>query len=80
MVFGCAIVAFVSVFAWIMSDVFLAPSFKGYEAVPCRIVKSSVTMEKVNRFVQCPVPMMAERNWVLAVGCWILDKRKEHEQ
>jgi len=51
MVFGCAIVAFVSVFAWIMSDVFLAPSLKGYEAVPCRIVKSSVKMEKVNRFV-----------------------------
>ncbi len=51
MVFGCAIVAFVSVFAWIMSDVFLAPSLKGYEAVPCRIVKSSVKMEKVNRFI-----------------------------
>ncbi len=51
MVFGCVFVAFVSVFAWIMSDVFLTPSLKGYETVPCRMVKSSVEMEKVNRFV-----------------------------
>lgn len=51
MLFGCVFVAFVSVFVWIMSDVFGAPSLKGYEAVPCRIVKSSVEMEKVNRFV-----------------------------
>ena len=51
MVIGCVLVAFVSVFAWIMSDVFFAPSLKGYETVPCRIVKSSVKMEKVNRFV-----------------------------
>ena len=51
MVFGCVFVAFVTVFAWIMSDVFFAPSLKGYETVPCRIVKSSVKMEKVNRFI-----------------------------
>ena len=51
MVFGCAVVAFVTVFAWITSDVFFAPSLKGYETVPCRIVKSSVKMEKVNRFI-----------------------------
>lgn len=51
MVFGCAIVAFVSVFAWIMSDALFAPSLKGYETVPCRIVGSSVKMEQVNRFV-----------------------------
>ena len=51
MVFGCVFVAFVSVFAWIMSDVFLTPSLKGYETVPCRMVKSFVEMEKVNRFV-----------------------------
>ena len=51
MVFGCVFVAFVSVFVWIMSDVFFAPSLKGYETVPCRIVKSSVKMEKVDRFV-----------------------------
>ena len=51
MVFGCAIVAFVSVFVWFMSDALFTPSLKGYEAVPCRIVKSSVKMEKVNRFV-----------------------------
>ena len=51
MVFGCVFVAFVSVFVWIMSDVFFAPSLKGYETVPCRIVKSSVMMEKVNRFI-----------------------------
>ena len=50
MVFGCVFVAFVSVFAWIMSDVFVTSSLKGYETVPCRIVKSSVEMEKVNRF------------------------------
>lgn len=51
MVFGCVFVAFVSVFVWIMSDVFFAPSLKGYETIPCRIVKSSVKMEKVNRFI-----------------------------
>ena len=51
MVFGCVFVAFVTVFAWIMSDVFFAPSLKGYETVPCRIVKSSVKMENVNRFI-----------------------------
>ena len=51
MVFGCAIVAFVSVFVWFMSDALFTPSLKGYEAVPCRIVKSSVKMEKVNRFI-----------------------------
>jgi len=51
MVGGCAMVAFVSVFAWIMSNALCAPSLKGYETVPCRIVKSSVAMEKVNRFV-----------------------------
>ena len=51
MVFGCVFVAFVTVFVWIMSDVFFAPSLKGYETVPCRIVKSSVKMEKVNRFI-----------------------------
>lgn len=51
MVFGCVFVAFVSVFAWIMSDVFLTPSLKGYETVPCRIVESSVEMETVNRFI-----------------------------
>ena len=51
MVFGCVFVVFVSVFAWIMSDVFLTPSLKGYEVVPCRIVRSSVKMEKVNRFI-----------------------------
>lgn len=51
MVFGCAFVAFATVFAWIMSDVFFAPSLKGCETVPCRIVKSSVKMEKVNRFI-----------------------------
>ena len=51
MVFGCAIVAFVSVFVWIMSDALFTPSLKGYETVPCRIVKSSVKMEKVNRFI-----------------------------
>ena len=51
MVFGCAIVAFVSVFVWFMSDALFTPSLKGYETVPCRIVKSSVKMEKVNRFV-----------------------------
>ncbi len=51
MVFGCAIVAFVSVFVWFMSDALFTPSLKGYETVPCRIVKSSVKMEKVNRFI-----------------------------
>ena len=51
MVFGCAIVAFVSVFVWLMSDALFTPSLKGYEVVPCRIVKSSVKMEKVNRFI-----------------------------
>ena len=51
MLFGCIVVAFVSVFVWIMSDVFVAPSLKGYETVPCRIVKSSVKMEQVNRFI-----------------------------
>ena len=51
MVFGCAIVAFVSVFVWFMSDALFTPSLKGYEVVPCRIVKSSVKMEKVNRFI-----------------------------
>ena len=51
MVIGCAAVAFVSVFAWVMSDVHFTPSLKGYETVPCRIVKSSVKMEKVNQFV-----------------------------
>ena len=51
MVFGCLFVAFVTVFAWIMSGIFFAPSLKGYETVPCRIVKSSVKMEKVNRFI-----------------------------
>ena len=51
MVFGCVFVALVTVFAWIMSDVFFAPLLKGYETVPCRIVKSSVEMEKVNRFI-----------------------------
>ena len=51
MVFGCIFVAFVTVFAWIMSDALFTPSLKGYETVPCRIVKSSVKMEKVNRFI-----------------------------
>lgn len=51
MAFGFVFVAFVSVFAWIMSDVFVTPSLKGYETVSSRIVKSSVEMEKVNRFV-----------------------------
>ena len=51
MVFGCAIVAFVSVFVWFMSEALFTPSLKGYETVPCRIVKSSVKMEKVNRFI-----------------------------
>ena len=51
MLFGCAVVAFVTVFVSLMSNVLFAPSLKGYEAVPCRIVKSSVKMEKVNRFV-----------------------------
>lgn len=51
MVFGCALVAFVSVFVWVMSDALFMPSLKGYETVPCRIVKSSVKMEKVNRFI-----------------------------
>ena len=51
MVIGCAAVAFVSVFVWIMSDVFVAPSLNGYETAHCRIVKSSVKMEKVDRFV-----------------------------
>ena len=51
MLFGCVFVAFVSVFVWIMSDVFAAPSLKGYETIPCRIVKSSVKMEKVDRFI-----------------------------
>lgn len=51
MLFGCVFVAFVSVFVWIMSDVFVAPSLKGYETIPCRIVKSSVKMEKVDRFI-----------------------------
>ena len=46
MLFGCVFVAFVSVFVWIMSDVFVAPSLKGYETIPCRIVKSSVKMER----------------------------------
>ena len=51
MLFGCVFVAFVSVFVWIMSDVFVAPSLNGYETIPCRIVKSSVKMEKVDRFI-----------------------------
>ena len=51
MVFGCAFVAFVSVFVWIMSDALFTPSLKGYETVPCRIVESSVKMETVNRFI-----------------------------
>ena len=51
MMFGCAIAAFVSVIAWIMSDALFSPSLKGYETVPCRIVKSSVKMENVNRFI-----------------------------
>ncbi|MBP5227041.1 MAG: DUF3592 domain-containing protein, partial [Kiritimatiellae bacterium] len=51
MLFGCVFVAFVSVFVWIMSDVFVAPSLNGYETAHCRIVKSSVKMEKVDRFV-----------------------------
>ena len=51
MVCGCAIVAFVSVSVWFMSDALFTPSLKGYEVVPCRIVKSSVKMEKVNRFI-----------------------------
>ncbi len=51
MVFGCVFVAFVSVFVWIMSDVFVAPSLNGYETAHCRIVKSSIEMEKVDRFV-----------------------------
>lgn len=51
MVFGCVLVAFVSVFVWFMSDALFTPSLKGYETVPCRIVKSSVKMEKVNRFI-----------------------------
>ena len=51
MLFGCVFVAFVSVFVWIMSDVFVAPSLNGYETAHCRIVKSSVKMEKVDRFI-----------------------------
>jgi hypothetical protein len=51
MVCGCAIVVFVSVSVWFMSDALFTPSLKGYEVVPCRIVKSSVKMEKVNRFI-----------------------------
>ena len=51
MVLGCAFVGFVCVFAWIMSDVLVATSLRDYETVPCRIVKSSVKMEKVNRFI-----------------------------
>ena len=51
MVFGCVFVAFVSVFVWIMSDVFVASSLNGYETAHCRIVKSSIEMEQVNRFV-----------------------------
>ena len=51
MLFGCVFVAFVSVFVWIMSDVFVAPSLNGYETAHCRIVKSSIEMEKVDRFV-----------------------------
>lgn len=51
MVFGCIVLAFVSFMAWIMSNVFFTSSLKDYETVPCRIVKSSVKMEKVNRFV-----------------------------
>ena len=51
MLFGCVFVAFVCVFTWIMSEVFAAPSLKGYETIPCRIVKSSVKMEKVDRFI-----------------------------
>ena len=51
MAFGCVIIAFVSVFACIMASSIFAPPLKGYATVPCRIVKSSVKMEKVNRFV-----------------------------
>ncbi len=49
--FGGIFVAFVCCFAWLMSGELFAPSLKGYETVPCRIVQSSVKMENVKRFV-----------------------------
>ena len=49
--FGGLFVTFVCVFIWLMSDMLFAPSLKGYEKVPCRIVQSSVKMEDVRRFV-----------------------------
>ncbi len=51
MLFGCVFVVFVFVFVWFMSGALFTPSLKGYDTVPCRIVKSSVRMEKVNRFI-----------------------------
>ncbi len=51
LLFGCAFVAFVCVFVWVMSGDVFAPPLKGYETVPCLIVKSSVKMESVDRFV-----------------------------
>ena len=51
MVMGCILVAFVSVFVCIMSQSLIPSSFKGYETVSCRIVRSSVKMENVNRFI-----------------------------
>lgn len=49
--FGAIFASFVFVFVGLMSSGLFAPSLKGYETVPCRIVQSSVKMETVKRFL-----------------------------